>query len=386
MCHEGFLSAISKVVDHGIGSVWDPERVVVILDHYVPTPSDRMADAHKQIRELVGRFGISSFHGERDGICHQVMIEGGYVRPGDLIIGADSHTCTYGALGAAGTGVGTSEMAWVLATGEIWFRVPSSIRMRLTGRLPQSVSAKDVGLAIARSYGTAFANYLSIEYSGEAAESLSISSRIVLSNFAVEFGAKFGFFQADAQTLAYLHALGLSDVQPFGSDDGADYEADYQIDVSSLEPLVALPHDLSNVKPVGEVAGFPIQQAFLGSCSNGSTEDLRVAAEILKGKSVVSSVRMLVYPASRAIYRQAIDEGLIQILSDAGCVICPPSCGPCFGSHGGLLGSGESAICSSNRNFKGRMGSANAGVFLASPATVAASALTGVITDPREVS
>lgn len=386
MCHDGFLPAASKLLEHGIEEIWDPERVVVVLDHYVPASSGRMAEAHGRIRSLIEHFGIRHFHGERDGICHQVMIDNGYVRPGDLILGMDSHTCSYGALGAAGTGIGTSEMALVLATGDLWFRVPSSIRVELTGSLPPKVSAKDVCLGIAGRFGTDFANYRSIEFTGELAAQLSVASRVVLSNMAVEFGGKFGFFWADETTLAYLQALGIEGVESFRSDEGASFEEEYHLDASSLEPLIALPHSVANVKKVREVSGVPIQQAFLGSCSNGRVEDLRAAADILEGRSVARSVRLLVYPASRAVYRQAMEEGIAQILSDAGAILCAPVCGPCFGDHGGILAPGEACIASTNRNFKGRMGSPESDVYLASPATVAASAFMGAICDPREVS
>jgi len=385
MCHEAFFTSASILTASGIDKIWDSERVVIILDHYVPAPNQKMAETHVKIREMVEQYGITHFHGERDGICHQVMIEGGHVKPRELILGTDSHTCTYGGLGSAGTGIGTSEMAYVLATGELWFQVPPSIRIRLTGSLPELVSAKDVSLAIARRFGTEFAQYRSLEFAGELAKEFSIESRLVLSNMSIEFGAKFGFFYADEKTLSYLKALGVDRLRPFAADEDAIYEQHYEIDVTNLESLVALPHSLENVKPVREVADEPIHQAFLGSCTNGRLEDLRAAAKILKGRKVAHSVRLLVYPASRRVYRQAIAEGLIQILSDAGGIICAPSCGPCFGDHGGILAPGESCISSTNRNFRGRMGSPESKVFLASPATVAASAWKSAICDPREV-
>jgi 3-isopropylmalate/(R)-2-methylmalate dehydratase large subunit len=386
MCHEGFLSVASQLVKHGVTRIWDPDRVVVVLDHYVPVSSESMAEGHKRIRHFVKQFGIARFHEEGEGICHQVMIEKGHVKPGDLLLGVDSHTCSYGALGAGATGIGNSEMAYVLATGELWFRVPQSLKIEVHGKLPESVFAKDVALAIGGQFGTDFANYRSIEYTGDLTEALSVSSRIVLSNMAIEFGAKFGLFRVDDRTLSYLKSVGVAAAAPFGPDEGAAYEKHYRLDVSLLEPLIALPHSLSNVVPVRTVGGRAIQQAFLGSCTNGRIEDLRVAAEILKGKHVASSVRLLVYPASRSVYMQAIEEGLIQELCDAGGIICPPSCGPCFGDHGGILASGEKCVSTTNRNFVGRMGSPESEVYLASPATVAASALKGALCDPREVS
>ena len=386
MSHDFFVLASPKFDSFKIDRLWDPERVIIILDHYIPAPNEKKAEDHRIVREMVRRFGITHFHGERDGICHQVMIENGYVRPGDLILGTDSHTCTYGALGAAATGIGMSEMVYVLATGELWFQVPPTIRLRLTGKLPDKVFAKDVSLAIAGRFGTEFAQYRAIEFLGELAAAFSIESRLVLSNMSVEFGAKFGFFEVDEKALRYLKSVGIEGEGPFGPDENALYENDFELDVTNLDPLVAVPHSVEDIKPVQEIAGEPIHQALLGCCTNGRLEDLRAAAEFLKGKQVAPSVRLLIYPASRKILRQAIEEGLIQTLIDAGGILCPPSCGPCFGDHGGILAPGESCISSTNRNFKGRMGSSEAKVYLASPLTVAASAWKGAIMDPREVS
>lgn len=384
MGHEAFFFSASKILDAGIEAVCDPDRIVVVLDHYVPVSDQRMSYIQFRIREMVKTFGISRFHEAGEGICHQVMVEEGYVRPGDLILGTDSHTLTYGGLGAASTGIGTSEMAYVLATGELWFQVPPSVRLELTGTLPDMVSAKDISLTIAGRLGTEFAQYRSIEFVGETARQLSIDSRLTLSNMSAELGAKFGLFSADSKTLEYLKALGMEDLREFGPDEGAVYEQEYTFAVSGLEPMVALPHSLDNVKPAREIAGQIIHQAYIGSCTNGRVEDLRQAAAILKGKKVAKGVRLLVCPASRKIFTRAMEEGLIQILTDAGGTICPPACGPCFGDHGGILAPGEVCLSSTNRNFKGRMGSPEAKVYLASPATVAASAWKGAICDPRE--
>lgn len=385
MVHEAFFTAANRLVAAGIDRIWDPDRVVIILDHFVPSANERMATIHAQIRKMIKQFGIRQFFGEREGICHQVMVEKGFVRPGDLIVGSDSHTCTYGALGCAAAGIGRAEVSYVLATGELWFKVPSTIKIILAGKLPSGVYAKDLSLAIAMQLGSQFAQYRSIEYVGELARALSISSRMVLSNMSVEFGAKFGFFIADDKIVTYLKSIGVDDAKEFGPDEEAAYEEEYRIDASKLEPLVAFPHSIDNVHPVGEASGTPIHQALLGSCTNGRIEDLRAAADILRGREVASSVRLLVYPASRKILAQAMEEGLIQTLVEAGAILCPPSCGPCFGDHGGILAPGENCIASINRNFQGRMGSPEANVYLASPATVAASAWKGVIWDPREV-
>ncbi|RJQ77539.1 MAG: 3-isopropylmalate dehydratase large subunit [Desulfobacteraceae bacterium] len=385
LCHEGLFLAGLKLREHGIKHLWDSRRVIVVLDHYVPAPTDKIAAVHAGIRQMVAAFGIEHFYGERAGICHQVMVERGHVRPGDLILGTDSHTCTYGALAAAAAGIGVSEMAYVLATGELWLQVPPSIRINLSGHLSEWVSAKDISLTVAGRLGSEFAQYASIEFSGDTAAELSIDSRLVLTNMAVESGAKFGLFAVDDKTISYLHALGIEDVPALEADPGAAYASEHMFDVSQIEPVVAMPHSVDRVAPVSNLPGEVIHQAFLGSCTNGRIEDLRTAARILDGRKIAAHVRMLVYPASTRIYRQAMEEGLLKILSEAGAVICPSACGPCFGGYGGLLGPGEVCVASNNRNFKGRMGSSDAKIFLASPATVAASALAGKLCDPREV-
>ena len=385
MSHDFFLPSAKKLIDNGINQLWDPERAVIILDHFIPAPNEKMARVHAEIRDIVKKFGISRFYEQGHGICHQLMIEEGYAKPKDVIVGTDSHTCTSGAMAAAAAGIGNSEMSYVLATGELWYQVPPTIRLELTGTLQEGVSAKDVALAIAGRFGTDLAEYKSIEFVGKVAEEFSIASRMVLSNMSVEFGAKFGMFPADKKTIDYLNSIGVEDVALFASDQDAEYEKTYRLDVTDLEPVAAMPHAVGNVKPVRELVGEPIQQAFLGSCTNGRLEDLRAAARILEGKKVASSVRFLVYPASRKVLRQAIAEGIIQTLADAGALICPPSCGACFGGGGGILAPGETCISTTNRNFKGRMGSPDSRIYLASPATVAASAWQGRIHDPREV-
>jgi 3-isopropylmalate/(R)-2-methylmalate dehydratase large subunit len=383
MLHEGFAMSWLQLMGAGVTKIWDPNKVVVLFDHYIPAPTERLATAHMMIRNAVSSAGIEAFYGEREGICHQVMIEKGHVRPGDLIVGTDSHTCTYGALGAAGTGIGTTEMAYVLARGELWFMVPQTVRFLLKGTLGQKVFAKDIILSIAGKYGTEVAQYMAAEFAGSGAEAIDIEGRITISNMAVEIGAKFGFFHADKKTLAYLKGR-AGEVAEISADSDARYAASHEIDLSELEPQVACPHSVGNVKPVSELKSVQIHQAILGSCTNGRYSDLKAAAEILKGKTIPSSVRLYVYPASREIYLKAATDGLVQIFLEAGAILCNPSCGPCFGAHTGLLAPGEVCISSTNRNFKGRMGSSEADVYLASPATVAASAVRGEITDPRE--
>ncbi|RJP68086.1 MAG: 3-isopropylmalate dehydratase large subunit [Candidatus Abyssobacteria bacterium SURF_17] len=385
MLHEAFALSWMQLMSAGVSEIWDPQKVVVLFDHYIPAPTERLAAAQMMIRNIIQSAGVAHYYGEREGICHQVMMEKGHARPGALIVGTDSHTCTYGALGAAGTGIGTTEMAYVLARGELWFMVPPTIRFILEGHLPERVASKDVILHIAGKYGTEVAQYKSIEFVGDGAEALSVESRMTISNMAVEIGAKFGFFNADKKTLAYLKGRGDASSTPLAADADAQYEATYEVDQSGLEPQVACPHSVGNVKSIGEVKGTSIHQALLGSCTNGRFEDLQAAAEILKRGTVPPFVRLYVYPASREVYVKAMEAGLLKIFSEAGAVICNPTCGPCFGAHTGLLAPGEVCISSTNRNFKGRMGSANAEVYLGSPATVAASALKGAITDPREV-
>lgn len=383
MLHEGFAMSWLQLMSAGVTKIWNPKKVVVLFDHYIPAPTERLATAHMMIRNAVSSAGIEAFYGEREGICHQVMIEKGHVQPGDLIVGTDSHTCTYGALGAAGTGIGTTEMAYVLARGELWFMVPETVRFLLKGKVGQKVSAKDIILSIAGKFGTEVAQYMAAEFVGPGAKAIDIEGRITISNMAVEIGAKFGFFNADEKTLAYLQGR-AGEAAEISSDSDARYAATHEIDLAAIEPQVACPHSVGNVKPVSELKGIRINQAILGSCTNGRYSDLQTAAEILKGKTIAPSVRLYVYPASREIYLRAAADGLMQIFLEAGAILCNPSCGPCFGAHTGLLAPGEVCISSTNRNFKGRMGSSEAEVYLASPATVAASAVRGEIMDPRE--
>jgi 3-isopropylmalate/(R)-2-methylmalate dehydratase large subunit len=385
LTHDIFAAGVfGHLVDAGIERVFDPDRVVVVVDHLVPAPSEAAAEQHRRIRELVERFGIRSFYDAGNGICHQLLPEQGHIRPGMLVVGTDSHTTTHGALAAAGTGIGTSEMVYVLATGKLWFRVPPTIRFELAGELERMVSWKDVILSIAGRFGDDIAQYKAIELGGPAAGRASIADRLTVSNMAVEIGAKFGFFAADETALAYLAERGLDGLEPFGPDPDAGYEAVHDLDLSELEPQVALPHAVDHVEPVGEVEGLRIDQAFIGSCTNGRLEDLEAAAAVLRGHTISPGVRLLVAPASRAVFQAAVRSGALQALADAGASVLPPGCGPCFGGHGGLLAPGERCIGTHNRNFLGRMGSAKAEIYLASPQTVAASALAGHIADPRK--
>lgn len=385
MSHDN-AALVSKVFKEiGVGKVWDPDKIVIILDHRAPANIIKAAEAHKSIREFVKSQNIKNFYDIGEGICHQVVPEKGYVKPGMLIVGTDSHTTTYGAFGAFSTGIGATEMACVWATGKLWLKVPETIKMIIKGKLQDMVMAKDVILYIIGKIGSDGANYKAIEFYGETVKSFSVASRMTISNQAMEAGAKAAIVPPDEKTLNYLKSRVKGDVESISADKDANYEDVLEFDVSDLEPQVACPHTVDNVKPVSEVAGIEIDQAVLGSCTNGRLEDLGIAARILKGKRIASSVRMIVVPASREVYLEALKRGYIEIFLKAGATIINPGCGPCLGAHQGVLASGERAITSTNRNFRGRMGSPDSEIYLASPATVAASAIKGEIADPREV-
>jgi len=377
----------SRVLPHleelGLERVWDPERVVVVLDHWAPAHSVETAEIHRRTRLFVKRYRITSFYEVGAGICHQVLAEHGHIRPGEILVGTDSHTTTGGALGAFAVGVGATDMAVVLATGHLWFKVPQSLRVILTGRLPPNVMGKDIILHLLGRLGPGGASYQAMEFHGDGVKRLSLDARMTLTNMAAEAGAKAALIPPDSKTEEYIRSRTIIPFTPVHPDPQASYAQTICIDTSQLEPQIALPHQPSKVVPVSEVQSTPIDQAFLGSCTNGRMEDLRVAARIVKGKRVHPHTRFIVIPASRHIYRQALKEGLIQILAESGATVGPPTCGPCFGGHLGLLASGEVCISASNRNFRGRMGSPEAEIYLASPATVAASAIAGQITDPR---
>jgi len=386
MTHDIFAADVfGHLVAAGVERLFDPERVVVVLDHLVPAPSEAAASSHRKIREYAEQFGVRHFYEAGRGICHQLLPEQGHVVPGALVVGTDSHTTTHGALAAAGTGIGTSEMAYVLATGRLWFRVPETIRFEVTGALQPMVTWKDAILALAGRFGADVAQYKAVEFGGPAASRACIADRLTVCNMAVEIGAKFGFFAADETTLSYLAGRGLEGLGPLAPDADASYVAVHELTLDQLEPQVALPHTVDHVRPVGEVEDLPIDQAFIGSCTNGRLEDLEAAAQVLRGRRIHPRVRLIVAPASRSVFQAAARSGALEALAEAGASLLPPGCGPCFGGHGGLLAAGERCIGTHNRNFMGRMGSAQAEIFLASPQTVAASALAGHIADPRKL-
>ena len=385
MSHDN-TAAISKIFAKiGVDHIKDPDRFVIVLDHTVPPSTEKYALGHKEIREFVREQGIAHFYDGGVGICHQVLPEKGFALPGMLILGADSHTTTYGAFGAFSAGIGRSEMAVLYATSKIWLKVPESFKIVVHGKLQDPVTSKDLILKIIGDIGADGALYRSVEFTGEAIAEMSQASRMVLSNMAVEMGAKNGYIAPDNKTFRFLEGRAVRKYYPVYPDPDASYEKVLEFDASDLVPQVAKPHTVDNVSPVEEVAGTKIDQVLLGTCTNGRLEDLRLAARILAGKKIAKGVRMLVLPASQEVLLDALSEGLIDTFVRAGAMVLNPGCGPCMGAHQGVLAPGEVCLSTANRNFKGRMGSRDAEIYLASPATVAASALTGVITDPREV-
>jgi homoaconitate hydratase family protein len=386
LSHDNTAAISREFAKLGVERVRRPEKIVIILDHVVPAAAEKYALNHKIIREFVASQDIPHFFDIQHGICHQVFSESGFALPGKLILGADSHTTSYGAFGAFSAGIGRTEVACLWATDEIWLRVPGTIRIELEGWFGEGTAAKDAILKIIGDNGADFANYMAVEFAGPAAARFSLSARLVFANMAAEMGAKNGYFVPDEKTLAYLKGRARMEFTPVFSDADADFAGVLRYDLSALEPQVACPHTVDNVRPVSEVAGTRFHQALIGTCTNGRMEDLQAAARVLDGRRIHPNVRVLVIPASRQVYVEAMKKGILEILSEAGCVILNSGCGPCLGAHQGILAPGEVALSTANRNFRGRMGSRDSEIYLASPATVAASALTGTITDPRTVS
>ncbi len=385
MSHENARLVMRHFDKIGVDKVWDPDRIVIIFDHRVPAESEITAIGQKEIREFIKSQGIKHFYDINVGICHQVLAEKGFSRPGILLVGTDSHTTTAGAFGAFATGVGATDMAAVWATGEIWLRVPETIKIVVNGELPTGVYAKDVILHIIGKLGADGADYKAVEFYGETITRMSVASRMVMSNLSMEMGAKAAIIPPDDKTLEYVKSRTSWDYEPIYADDDAQYIETYEFDVSNLSPQVACPHSVDNVKPIEEVEGIKVDQAVIGSCTNGRLEDLIEAAKILSTRHVHKDVRLIVIPASWEVYRKALKQGIIEAFINAGAVIINPGCGPCLGAHQGVLAPGEVAIASTNRNFQGRMGSPDSFVYLASPATVAASAVEGKIADPRRL-
>jgi 3-isopropylmalate/(R)-2-methylmalate dehydratase large subunit len=364
--------------------IWDPEKFFVFLDHRVPAYSVDTAENQKISRQLARRIGVKNFYDVFPGICHQVMVDKIHAYPGALIVGADSHTTTYGAMNAAATGIGASEMVYVILTGELWFRVPETIKFVIDGELSDYVTSKDIILYVAGKYGTDVAQYKAIEWTGRAVDKMSLDARLTIGNMSVELGAKFGLFKADDKTMDFVASRSNKEFKPVAPDADARYADIYTVKAAGIAPQLALPHSVGNVKAASDARGIKIDQAVIASCCHGRIEDLRIAADMLAGKKVYPGVRFYVAPASYDVYREAIDQGIIGKLIDAGVMIGNPSCGFCTGFQG-VLAKGEKCVAAVPRNFKGRMGSPEAEIYLASAATVTASAIKGEITDPREV-
>jgi len=362
--------------------VFDPEKVVFVIDHNVPSESAKTAEVHKKMRLFSQKHSIPFYEGA--GVCHQIMIED-YVVPGQLIIAADSHTCSYGGLGAFGTGVGCTDFTSVMHTGEIWLMVPETLKFVMKGHFNHGVYARDLILKIIGDIGANGATYKIMEFGGSAVKNLTIDDRVVLCNMAVEAGAKSGLIEADEATVAYVTSKGRRKMQLFTSDEDASYEQIYQYNLAEVEPMVAIPHCVDDVVPVTEIGEVKIDQGFIGSCNNGRIEELRVAAQILKGNKVAPYVKLLISPASKEVYLQALEEGLMDVFIESGAMVLNANCSVCWGSCQGVIGEDETLISTGTRNFKGRAGHPNSSVYLASAATVAASAITGKITDPRGV-
>ena len=380
LSHDNTASIAKTFAKMGGTHVFDPSHLVTVLDHNAPPTTAKLANDYRAIRKFAHEQGVPNFHDAGEGICHQLMAD--HARPGMIIVGSDSHTCTSGAFNAFAAGIDRTETAGIWKRGETWFRVPETIKITLHGALKKPVAAKDVALWIMGMIGSAGANYMAIEYHGEGVQTLSVAERMTLANLASEMGAKNAAFPPDAVLAEFL---GGEIENGVWADPDAQYAREIELNLDEIFPVVAAPHHVDNVRGIGEVAGTPIQQGLIGTCTNGRLEDLRAAAEILRGKKVAPDFRLLVAPASRKVLLQAMRDGYIQTFIEAGANVLSPSCGPCLGTGQGIPADGDNVLSTANRNFKGRMGNKNASIYLASPATVAASALTGVITDPRDV-
>lgn len=371
--------AIKAFQEYGRDKVWDASKVSFILDHATPSPNERVSALHKILRDFASEQGIELFD-VGEGVCHQIVAEKGLAVPGNIAVGTDSHTCTYGALNVFSFGIGSTDMSGVLLTGKLWVKVPETMRLVYKGQFQPGVYSKDLMLHTIGRLGSAGADYLALEFKGEAIRQMDISERLTMSNMAIECGAKVGLMEADEKTRNYFEGKPFN---PVFDDPDATFIDTIEFDVSAISPQVSCPHAVDNVKPVSDVEGLLITEVFIGTCTNGRLEDLRIVANIFSGKKVSSGCRLIICPASKDIFLKAINEGIISTLVDAGAVIIPPGCGPCPGTHLGIPYEGENVISTANRNFKGRMGNNKAFIYLASPATCAASAIEGRIADPR---
>ena len=388
MSHENADLVRKSFLEIGVDRVWDPSKIVIIFDHRVPAESEKTATTHKAVREFVAAQAIEHFYDVgRGGICHQVLPEEGHVRPGMVIVGTDSHTTTHGAFGAFATGIGATEMAGVWTEGTLWFKVPATLRVEAEGEFRPWISAKDLILHLIGRLGAAGADYRAVEFDGQAIRRMSVASRMVLSNLAMEMGAKVAFTPVDEILLDYLRPRLAGELEAIAPDPDASYERVIRLDVGEdlWEPQIACPHAVDRVQPLSALGEVPVHQAVLGSCTNGRLEDLEVAARIVAGRVVHPRTRLIVIPASQRVYREAMRLGYLETLVAAGAMIAPPGCGPCVGVHQGILAAGESCVSSTNRNFLGRMGSKDSFVYLASPAVVAASAIAGKLAHPESI-
>jgi methanogen homoaconitase large subunit len=384
MTHDGTSPPTIKTFHKVADKVWDPEKIVIVFDHNIPANNIGSAEFQKVAKKFAKEQGIKNIYAQGEGICHQVLPEQGYITPGKVVVGADSHTCTYGAFGAFATGMGATDIAMVFATGKTWFMVPETYKVTVNGDLGPFVSAKDVVLNVAGEIGSSGATYKSLEFHGKTIDSMGVSGRMTICNMAIEMGAKNGIMEPNKNTIEYLKNIGVNDFNVVKSDNDANYEKEYSFDVNGLEPQISCPHDVDNVKGVSKVEGVSIDQAFIGSCTNGRLEDLRDAARVLEGHKIHEDVRLIVVPASANIYKQALKEGIIETFIDSGAIVCNPGCGPCLGAHMGVLGSEEICISTTNRNFIGRMGDPESYLYLANPAVVAYSAILGEIGNPQD--
>lgn len=380
MSHDNAAAIANTFKKIGVSRVKYPDRVVIILDHEVPAPKESSATNHKEIRTFVQEQGIDNFYDINTGICHQVFVDEGFAMPGKLIVGSDSHTTTYGALGAFSAGIGRSEVAAIWATGELWFQVPETVKIILKGFIPQHITSKDIALYIIGQIKSDGADYKAVEFTGETIAYMNIGERMVLTNMAAEMGAKNGYIPPDPVTFDFIRGRAKAEFEPLYSDDNAAFYQTLEFDVSKISPGVAKPHTVDNYAPIQKLEGTKIDQALIGTCTNGRLEDLEAAANILNGRKV--KARTLIIPASWEIYKEALTKGLIEIFIDAGAVVLNPGCGPCLGAHQGVMAPGEVTFSTANRNFKGRMGCRDAEIYLGSPLSVAASAVTGEITHP----
>lgn len=383
MSHDNSAAIAKKFKQIGINKVKYPEKIVIPLDHCVPAATEKYAANHKEIREFVQEQKIKNFYDINSGVCHQVLPEKGHILPGTLVLGADSHTTTYGAFGTFATGIGRSEVASIWATDEIWLRVPETIKINIEGEIPPGIYPKDIILYIIGDLGADGALYKAVEFSGKVVKNMDMGGRMTLCNMTVEMGAKIGYVEPDKKTIQWLTPRSNKKYEIIKSDLNAEFEKIIDYDISKLEPQIACPHTVDNVKPVSEVTGTKINQALIGTCTNGRIEDLKITSEILGDKKISDRVRLLIFPASMEVFAQAMELGIIQKLAKSGAVIMNPGCGPCLGAHEGALAPGEVCLSTANRNFKGRMGCKEAEIYLASPATVAISSLYGEITDVR---